>query len=225
MTSPRLARIESVEYVNSFPSDFGDANGKLHAYHYIFDDRIEGTANHKAAPSWGPGDEVEYTITGEHRGVNKLKVAKPGSGRPPAAQGRAPARSAAPTRSAPSPARQNAPREAGSYLGVTVGMAVNNGVSIALAQSEDPNAGLLPGSLDFFNEVYHHASRLLRMSATLESGKLAPKPTTQPDREPEPEPEPEPDPEPTPAPRRQERPQPGPGGSVAHNPDDEDVPF
>src|SRR5690606_5329837 len=115
---------------------YGDENGQLHAYTYAFDDGVQGEASHKAAPSWGVGDEVEYTIAGEHRGRNKLKVRLPqAGGSPPARQIRAPARAPAPGRSSPPPGRQNASgAPAATFLGVTVGMAVNNACQLALEE-------------------------------------------------------------------------------------------
>lgn len=146
-------------------------------------------------------------------------------GHAPDRQERTQTRSAAPARSTPPPARQNASSApAGAFLGVTVGMALNNACQFTLEEAKDPGAsGLRIGDPEFYRRIWDHASQILRVAQVLEKGKLAPNPTDT--NEAEPEPEPEPQPERTP-PRRAERPQPGPGGSVRTDDiDPEDVPF
>lgn len=218
---PTTATIEEVSYVNSFPSQYGDANGKLHAYRYVFDDGVIGTANHKAAPNWGPGAQVDYTITGDHRGMNKLKVsavgAQQGPGGPPQRQ-QAPQRASAPApRSTPPPARQTA---AGAvYMGEAVGHALNNAVQMAMRETP-PVLAVVTDEL-FWKSVWSHASSILRMSDALKSGRLAPKPHKDGAPRDEPEPEPEPTHGPLP-PRAATRPQPGPDGQAFSNDDGDD---
>lgn len=224
MNAPRIAVITECRYKNSYPSQYGDENGQLHAYTYAFDDGVEGEASHKAAPPWGVGDEVEYTIVGEHRGRNKLKVRLPqAGGPPPRAQNRAPARSAVPARTNAAPARGNASASPGAaFLGVTVGMAVNNACQLALEEWKADDSAQVDST--YWRRVWDHASQILRVAQVLEKGKLAPNPR---DNEGTADPEPEPEREPqAPPPRQVSRP--GPGGA-AFDPnevdDDQDVPF
>lgn len=220
---PTTATIESVEFVNSFPSQYGDANGQLHSYFYRFSDGAEGEANHKAAPSWAPGDEVDYTVTGEHNGVNKLKVSKVGGqqGRPQEGGNRPPARSGPSGGQRQPPAQQRPATGKGVPLGVTVGMALNNA---ALDMRALPAAGFLHDGGLAKKWLWERASLYLRLSQEFEAGKIAPLPRGEP--LPTDAPRSEPVRQAAPPPRAQpERPRPGPDGAVDTSDADESVPF
>lgn len=203
-----ISTITAVAFKNSFSSQYGDANGQLHSFNYTFADGTTGQANHKqATPPFPVGSSVEYTITKTTEYGNSLKVKKP-TDNPQARQPQSTTVAGVPATTVPGvPVPHN-----GTYFGATVGMAVNNGCQIAMKSCE---AGAFdPGSPAFWDAVYHHASRILRLSSLLESGQLAAKPGQ---RQQPPPPAAEP---PTVA-----RPQPGPEGSAFPAGADEDVPF
>lgn len=60
----------------AFSSKFG---GALQPFKYEFEDGTSGVANHKAEAGarFKAGDSVEYTVTGDFKGVAKLKVSLP----------------------------------------------------------------------------------------------------------------------------------------------------
>lgn len=184
---PTTATIESVEFVNSFPSQYGDANGNLHAYFYRFSDGAEGEANHKAAPSWGPGDEVDYEMQGQRNGVNKLKVTKVGGqqNRPQGGGNRAPARSgpSGGQRQGPGPqGPQNGGKPSASDYaegqrlsreGQRLGACLNNAALDMRAHFEPAGLG---SDEDVKAFLWSRASLYLRLSQAFEAGKIAPLP-------------------------------------------------
>ena len=202
------------------------SNDPLYPFAITFDDGSFGEANSKSEqPPYRVGDTVDVTITGQTpRGVNKIKVQKPGYGGP---QGRNPApqsRNSGPAGQRP-PLAQNRPANAGggAILGVTVGMAVNNACAMMLEKVPSPED---IGTPEYWREVWEHASSILRIAAVLEKGKLAPNSVAKEEPETEPEPEPEPQPEPA-RPTARTRPAPTDDGSAfgSGNEGDGEVPF
>lgn len=172
---------------------------------------------------------------GEYNGTPQLTFGKSTTCNT-VAQGAPLTRSAAPGRAGQPPARQNAGNGQGNgFLGVTVGMAVNNS---ALDMRALPEDALDIGDHEAVGKwVWQRASVYLRVAASLEAGKLSAAGTSQRREEPEPEPEPEPDQPVTtgrnydvdPPPQRppaRSRPAPTQSGQAFDNTeDDSDVPF
>ena len=86
-----------------------------------------------------------------------------------------PARSAASPRATPSSARQNAPAGQGTaYLGVTVGMSLNNAALDMRALNPDDTSTPNPFDHEAVGKwVWQRASVYLRVAASLEAGKLS----------------------------------------------------
>lgn len=198
--------------------------GTMYGHKLRFQSGLEGEANAKnTPPPYRVGDQVEVSITGTSSYGNKLKVQKPQQG----GHGGAQNQYSAPGGQRQPPARNEGANAQGTpFLGVTVGMALNNGCAFALKEAEDPaGSGFMIGSPDFYKRIWEHASNILRLATVLEKGKLHPKPgETE-----EPEPEPEPVRQHAPASRAATRPQPGPGGSAfptgGAGGDDDQIPF
>jgi hypothetical protein len=209
-----------------FRDQFQTAHGEFYCYEYQFEDSTLGEANHKAEPSWGVGDEVEYVLNGQTpKGMLKLKVGKVGSFARPAAPSR---HSVGPSRpSAPRATSSPSPRPSGPHsgpLGVTVGMALNNaGLDARLVMDTND----VENHEVFSRWLWERASVYLRVAAALESGKLSKAGSHQAPAEPVSQIEAELDEAPLPEPPRPSRPSPGPSGQAfAQDTDDNDeVPF
>lgn len=116
---------------------------------------------------------------GEYNGNPQLTIGQKARvnavGGSPARASAPPARSAAPAGRTAPPARNNAPAGHGAILGVTVGMAVNNACALTLAEWQ-ATENMPAGDAAYWRLVWERASAILRISAVLEKGKLAPKP-------------------------------------------------
>jgi hypothetical protein len=72
-----LEVIKSINNTGSYESKFGT----MHSFRYQFESGMVGDASHKSEQApFRPGATVEVTITGEFKGVSKIKVAKPEAG-------------------------------------------------------------------------------------------------------------------------------------------------
>lgn len=212
-----IRQIASIQPNGSFESQ----HGTLYSFIYGFTDNTNGSCNHKTAhPPFRQGDQVEVEITGDHRGVSKLKIQKPqqatqGSFQAP--QAPKPTQGSYPTRPAP---RQAPMPQQQDIHPATVGMALKEACALVSASQEPLELSYLH-SQAFSKDVYLVASDIIRMARALEAGKLAPpaRDRANPGQEAEPEPEPEP--------VYQAPPPPPPTPAYAPNPQDdsEDVPF
>jgi len=177
----------------------------------------------------------EYQITIGQKAVVGTIAGAPERQQAPQRQHRA----AAPAARQQAPAQRSSAQAQGNVpvQGQTVGMALNNA-------GLDMRALMEAGGLDFdvtsheavSRFLWQRASAYIRVSRSLELGKLsmagtpgseAPSGDQDGDEQGQGAVQEEPQPEPPPPPRRtaRPRPQPGPDGSVAHNADEEDVPF
>lgn len=199
-----LDTVASIAYKNQWDG----SQGPMHTSLITFASGLAGEANHKQpTPPYRVGEVVEYQITGEFRGTNKLKVGKPKEGAPPQPNYVPPAHQPqAPHQPSPQGAGN---RPQGPIHGATVGMAVNQACEFARV-----------GGKGFDKQfIYETASALLRLSAKLEAGHLAPL-AGQPAPAPQPAPPP---PQPATSPQR---PKAGPDGQAfPQGKIDEDVPF
>lgn len=158
--------ISKVRATQPFPEDnFAGQNGYLFAYRYWFEDGTFGVAKHQTdAPRFQNGEEVEYSITRQHKGVNQLKLDKVGHGD----GGHAP-----PQQTAPPPARTGgqtppAPAQSASrFLGATIGNALGNAV---LLLSHGVEQRLEKETTA--HAVYRVASQLLLVAETIQGGRL-----------------------------------------------------
>ena len=163
-----ISTISSITPKGSFESKFGT----MYSFIYVFADGTSGEASHKTAnPPFAVGQHAEYTVTGEFKGVAKLKVQRPQDGgaitqpQPTTLAGGVPA--------------TTVPGVHSTYLGVTVGMALNNAALDARAIAGAGNMDLSDDkALSGF--IWKRASLYLRAAQALELGKLAPSPTHEP---------------------------------------------
>lgn len=203
-----LDTVVSIAYKNSWDG----SQGPMHTSFITFASGLAGEANHKQpTPPYRVGEVVEYQITGEFRGTNKLKVGKPKEGQQGGYQ-QAP-------QSSPPPARQNAGNgQQSGFHGASVGCSIVQACEFARSLNKGFDKAF----------IYETASALLRLSQKLEMGQLAPL-VGQPAPQPQPAPPP---PQPAPPPQR---PRGGPdgsafqygqsGGHAGPGDIDEDVPF
>lgn len=152
------------------------ANGNtLFPYSVTLADGMRGTANSKTTPPWyHPGTSVQYEVTGDHQGTPKLKIGKvqsqppvqqqqPYGQQPPAQQWQQPPQ----PQYAPPPQQQQPPQQAPAFNGQSVGMSINNAITLAVA------IGLRPHLPDFWPAVHEFSSDILRLAYKLEHGQLA----------------------------------------------------
>lgn len=227
----------SVQYKRSFPSQYGDADGMQHAFIYEMEDGTTGEASHKSKPApFNPGDVVDYSITGQFRGTNKLKVQKPqGVSVPRGTQGQQRQAPAQQQQHRGAAARPPAPASSASITpgmklnGQTIGQNVNNAAEdMREAFRANSITAEQFASIDFAKKwIFQRASMYARICLVMESGRLHGDAAQQPP--PPPPPEEPPAAEPPPPPRAVNRPQPGPDGQAWSNQpgniDEEDVPF
>lgn len=199
-----ISQVTAITYQNQWSG----SQGIMHTSSVTLSDGVCGTANHKnQAPPYKVGETVEYQITGDFRGVPKLKIGKPQS------QGQQGGYQQ-PAQPATQPPMHNAGNgQQSGFHGATVGMAINQGCEFARSLNKGFDKPF----------IYETASALLRLSQKLEMGLLSPLPG-QPAPQSHPAPPP---PQPSPPPQR---PRPGPEGSAFpqdSHPDFEssDVPF
>jgi len=163
------ALIQTITPDGSFSTD----NGRLFAFIYDLDDGTRGVANHKSERSpFREGEEVEYALNGEtKRGDQKLKLTKPGQGQSYGSQ--RPANGGGGARQPPGNFKPVADQQPAQFLGVQVGMSLNQAVTVTVKEFEQPG-GRVIASPDFWKRVWENASSILRIAAVLEKGKLAP---------------------------------------------------
>ena len=159
-----ISQITNITPKGSFPSEYG-TNGVMYAFNVEFEDGMVGDANSKSpTPPYKVGDTREWTQTGVHKGVPKLKIQKPD---PSLSQG--PSQAAQEQR-----VRENAsfpPAASQPQIhGQTVGMAINNALELIKAKGIEYDAD------EFWKDAWIVASRIIKLSQTLEQGKLWQKP-------------------------------------------------
>lgn len=136
--------------------DFATPNGQLYAFMYGFEDGTGGVAYHKTPqPPFQIGSEVDVIPKGvsDQMGNPKIQVKKPGS----VAQYGAPQGGGY---------QQSAPQQAGGAVhGATVGMAVNNAVSLTVAEITP-----CPANTDFKVHLRNVAYEIIQVSQSLEKG-------------------------------------------------------
>jgi hypothetical protein len=175
-----LDTVASIAYKNQWDG----SQGPMHTSLITFASGLAGEANHKQpTPPYRVGEVVEYQITGEFRGTNKLKVGKPKDGAPAQSNYVPPAHQ-------PQAPHAPAPQSAGNGQqwrpkGESVGMALNQACEFNRATGQPFNKTL----------VHQIASDLLRLGRALEAGQLAPLagpigPTTPSNIQPQPAPPP-----------------------------------
>lgn len=176
-----IAQIVSIQPSGSFQGKDGK---QMYTFTVQFSDGMVGQATAGSSPPrWQMGQQVAYEVTGNYKGMNKVRIntntnqptTQPqqqwgnttpynaptqqpqqwnGQGQPPQVQ---------------QPMPQPAQPKPETINGQSVGMSLNNSISIAL------ELGLKPHQPDFWPAVYEYASDILRISYKLEHAQLATK--------------------------------------------------
>lgn len=201
-----LAQITAITYENQW----NGSQGIMHTSAVTLSDGVYGTANHKnQTPPYRVGETVEYQITGDFRGVSKLKIGKPQS---QGQQGGHPQ----PQQSSPPPARQNAGN--GQQSGFINGL---NKLATLWCYCWDKTGVIAQKVGGLTPEQRQSACASLFIEANKKGLADGPIPSFG---------QPAPAPQPAPPPPQQnnpppQRPRPGPEGSVALDDDNSDIPF
>lgn len=172
-----IARVTSIAQGEGKP--YNSAHGLLYPFVVSLSDGVTGTVNAKSAegPAYKEGDMVGYEVTGDYKGVPKIKVDKKAAENwsdPGKSIGSA-AKVAPPPNSEPvDRARSVTPEGVVAIHGATVGASVNKTVDLLtrdMTHDEIVAWLCLPRS---FLSIVEVASDLIRVHQHLERGHLAP---------------------------------------------------
>jgi hypothetical protein len=127
------------------------------------------------APKYATGDRIRVAGQGikksSYNGKAQVKVGQKVGVTVVSSGGNSPAAASAPTSGGHAPA---APQAATSIPGVTVGMAVNNALSMLTQGMGHAEIVKATQNAQFWTVAYETASQVIRLSKSLENGKLAP---------------------------------------------------
>jgi hypothetical protein len=155
-----LEVIKSINNTGSYESKFGT----MHSFRYSFESGMVGDASHKSEQApFRPGATVEVTITGEFKGVSKIKVARPEG----ASGGGSFQQPVAATISGNVPVTL-VPGVSATIHGATVGCALNN----ACMDFREAHTDKLDDHAFLAKWIWQRASVYLKASQALESGRL-----------------------------------------------------
>ena len=178
--SMSISRIISINPAGTWQSSYGP----MYSFDVEFEDGTRGQVNAKSqTPAYRVGSEMDYQITGvTPKGQNKLKLQKPDPNTPAPAYNPPPERSAPPARPAPAaqPARtatETAP--GGPVNGQTVGMALNNALTLHGRCFDGPDLANALTDPVFWAKIESTAARIIAISRGLEAGRPA-KPVARP---------------------------------------------
>lgn len=168
---------------NGASYDFTPPNApttKLYPFLVYFEDNTHGSVNSKSeTPPYRVGESVGYEVTGNFKGVSKLKIT-----RNPQQQGQ-PAKWTPPapvTKPFPKLPQTDADFDAAyvesikPVFGATVGMAMNQAIEILTSSlTHDERVERISNPV-FWGSVHEVASDVIRVARELEEGRLAPSP-------------------------------------------------
>lgn len=161
-----------VSYTPTGEPPYQSQHGPLYSFRVVFDNNTDGVCNSKKQEgSFRVGDVVTYEVTGNFKGVSKLKLNRPdGTFQPtPRAQPMHQAQAASTGIQVAEPITP--------VFGATVGMSLNLAMATlnqGLGHDEIVERIAAPG---FYKSVHEVASDLIRVARELEAGRLAPSPT------------------------------------------------
>ena len=165
-----IAKVTAIAPTGEAP--YASTHGLLYSFKVSFSDGQTGTVNAKSesGPAYKVGDSVGYEITGNYKGVSKIRVDKKAAQEAAAAEQRPPANSE-PVAGQRLP---NGMEPMAPVFGATVGMAIKEALVLLttdLGHDDIISSVITP---HFWKAVHEVSSDIIRVSLLLEKGKLAP---------------------------------------------------
>jgi hypothetical protein len=172
-----ISKVTSIVPTGKEP--FASAHGLLYEFKMAFADGVSGFVNAKSAtgPAYKVGDMVGYEITGDYKGVSKIKVDKKAANNfasPDHSHGTG----GRPTETAPvgedvQGQRFRGPEGNFPINGATVGMAMNNALTLLTSGLDHDEVVMRLCEKSFWLAVRETSSDIIRVAQNLESGHLA----------------------------------------------------